>query len=212
MQPEALTIVVRGIGMVLLIAGGLASLLCGFHVYQRGVGPKRDLAAFELGPVKLKANSVGSVVMATAAIWAWLGVSICPSIEKSANGIRVYSLQTSSNNQVKVPSFETSAWLDPSMAKTDPNQLESLFRDAVARQSWCQDNPVALDGKPARVDPNSIIAEGVGSGGYVLSARVRAGSSWVQLAFEPSITCGKVAFVPKRVEETRQDDHIPNEN
>jgi hypothetical protein len=210
MPPEVLIIVVRAVAMMLLIAGGITSLRYGFHVYQRGTGAKQDLTAFELGPVKLKTHSVGSAVMATAVAWAWLGVSICPSIEKSGDSIRVYSLQTPSN-EVSLPSLETRFCLSASPTRTEPNQMERLFRRAVAEQSWHQGNLPTLDGRPARLDPNSVTAEVIPSGKYVVSAKLGDGSSWVQLAFEPSLARGKITFVPKRVEEIREKNPGPIE-
>jgi hypothetical protein len=207
MESETLVIIVRGIGMILLMVGGIASLLCGFHVYKRGTGAERDLAAFELGPMKLKANSVGSVVMATAVIWGWLGVSICPSIEKSGDHVHVYSFETPSK-EVRVPSFETRAFVSGSSAYNDPNRLQDLFRVAVAEQPGCQSNLLTLDGKHARIDPNSITAVRDHSGHYLLSANVGYGSSWVRLTFEPSVVSGKAAFMPKRIVQTGESDPI----
>lgn len=74
MDPITLTVVFKGLGMLLVITGGIWIARYGFHLYKDGAGHGRDQAAFEFGELKIKAHSVGSVVMSTAFLWAFAGV------------------------------------------------------------------------------------------------------------------------------------------
>ncbi len=179
-------IIVRGLGMVLLIAGGIACLHYGFRLYRRRTGSHSDLAEFEVGPVRISAHSVGSIVMATAFLWAWAGVTVCPSLEKR-NGVTVVT-----SGFVWAPTDAPSA----SAVEQDPDRLQSLFRDAIKSQSGGQDGALQVDGQPAQYDPASVKIRPTEPGKYAATVMAQSGSSSVELEFKPQMVGGRLAFVP----------------
>lgn len=79
MEPITLTILFKGIGMLLSIFAGLMTIRYGFHLYKDGAGSGKDHLAFELGNIKFTAHSVGSVVMSTAFLWGFIAMSMSPN-------------------------------------------------------------------------------------------------------------------------------------
>ncbi len=210
MEPETLTIVVKGIGMVLAILGGIIMGNYGFRLYKDGVGAGRDLAVFEVGIVKLKAHSIGSIVMATAFLWAWAGVALSPNLEKENGRIHVFSFQAP-GYEVEVGSVVTRLDMSNWSIKQDPRQVQGLFRDAVQKQALGQNGILKLNGQPACYDLSSVRVKQTNSGKYLVTAKVESGESWANLAFEPAMQGHQLAFVPTGVDKSSSDDSDPNQ-
>ena len=104
MDPVTLTVLFKGIGLILALLLGFGIAYLGFLLYRDGAGLGRDKVAFEVGSVKVKAYSVGSVVMATAFMWAWLGVFISPNLEKTGNDYKITSF-VAEGLEASIPSF-----------------------------------------------------------------------------------------------------------
>lgn len=210
MQPETLTIAFKGIGMVLTIFGGIAIGYYGFRLYKDGAGTGRDFAALEVGPVKLKARSVGSVVMATAFLWAWAGVALSPNFEKENERIHVYSFQAPDYKVDVEPVVSSVGTSDPTIER-DPEQVKLIFQDAIRKQPAGQKGKLRLNDQPARYDLSSIEVEQTRYGNYLVTAKVENRSSWASLAFEATNLCGQLAFVPKGVEKSSSNDSDANQ-
>jgi len=192
MVETVVTIIIRGVGMVLLIVGGIASLHYGFGLYKTRAGAQKDLAAFEIGPVKIRAHSAGSIVMATAFVWGWAGVMICPSLQKSGGTVLVTS------GMVWAPSGAPSA----AAVEGNPGQLQSLFSEAIRNQPADPAGTVQVNGQPAQYDPSSIKVRSTEPGKYAATVTARSGSSAVEVEFKPQMVDGKLAFVPAAAEKS----------
>jgi hypothetical protein len=94
MKPEILIIIFKGVGMVMAFIGGIIIANYGYRLFKNGAGHKRDLIVFEYQSFKLTAHSVGSIVMASAFLWAWAGVLLSPNLERKNDSIRIFSFQT----------------------------------------------------------------------------------------------------------------------
>lgn len=197
MDSITLTVVFKGLGMLLVIAGGIWIARYGFHLYKDGAGYGRDQAAFELGKLKIKAHSVGSVVMSTAFLWAFAGVLLSPNMEKNGDTIRVYSLRTPAG-ELEALALTTRSVDLPSI-KSDPEKLKALLGEAVVdtRRKEGSSSPLArLDGKPASIDISSIKAIPSGTGDFLLWTQVTAEGETVALKYEATLDKGSVTFIP----------------
>lgn len=193
MDPISLTILTKAIGMLLLICFGGLALYYGFRLYADGKGSGKDSYALEAGPVKLKATSVGSVVMATACIWGLAGVWISPNLDKTGENFKVYSFDTPAGELTSRLIVANATGLDLS----DPERLKGLFQEAFAKSEASHPGDVVtLAGVPAAIQ--SVEASLDTSGSYELSADVQAGQNEASLRFEPQVQGRKVIFVPAR--------------
>jgi len=209
MEPETLTVIFKGIGMILSISGGIAMGYYGFLLYKNGAGTGRDLAVFEVGQIKIKAHSVGSVVMATAFLWVWAGVALSPNIEKENGKIRVYSFNTPNYN-IEAESLQTNISMPDWKVDKDPQYVTHIFKDAIHKYSSEQKNKLRLNDKPANYDPDSIKFERTQNGDYFITAKVESGSASTSLVFEPSNLEGKLVFVPKGFKNFSSKNPDPN--
>lgn len=206
MDPIILTVTFKGIGMLLAIIGGILIARYGFHLYKDGAGSGRDRAAFEVGPVKIKAHSVGSVVMATAFIWAWAGVVLSPNLDKKGEEWRVYSFKTP---EMSLKSLAVSAALiKPDEAiKSKPEELKKLLGFALANSETLRAGKVVeLNGKPAVYDLQSIRALKSESGLYLVTMDIKTENKTATLAFEPKVQGNRVVFVPTGVGAARTNE------
>lgn len=202
MDPISITVIFKGIGMLTAIACGLWIARYGFHLYKDGAGTGRDQAAFEVGPVKLKAHSVGSVVMASAFLWAWAGVALSPNLDKKGDDIRVYSFNTP-DMRVSSLEVETDSRIADSVLRNDPGKLKDLLKEALVNSDISEARPIVeLNGKPATYDLHSIQALKSESGEVFLTTRVEGDGKAGTLAFEPKIENGRIRFVPAAVGRT----------
>lgn len=208
MDVATLTVIFKGIGMLLAILGGILFGRYGFRLYKDGAGMGRDFAAFELGPVKLKARSVGSIVMATAFLWAYVGVLLSPNMEKKGDEIRVYSFNTP-DVQVKVESIPTKLGISDSLKiKDNPEKLKDLFENTLATDS--HKTLLEINGQPANYVPNSVRITKSDSGKYIFETTARSKSTYVNVSFEPRFAEGKIVFAPATVKEVGSFTQEPN--
>jgi len=196
MDPIMLTVAFKGIGMLVAILGGILVAHYGFHLYKDGAGTGRDRAAFEVGPLKIKAHSVGSVVMASAFIWAWAGVALSPNLDKKGEEWRVYSFRVPG---MSLESFAVAASLPKAneAIKGNPEELKKLFGVALANLDISKTGKVVeLNGKPAAYNLQSIRALKSETGHYLVTTEIKTDDKTATLAFEPKIQKDRVVFVP----------------
>lgn len=199
MDPVMLIVVFKGIGMLTAIVGGILVARYGFHLYKDGAGSGRDRAAFEAGPLKIKAHSVGSVVMASAFMWAWAGVALSPNLDKKGEEVKVYSFKTP---ETSIKSLAVTASLvNPNEAiKSNPEELKKLFGFALANMETSKAGKVIeLNGKPAVYDLNSIRTLKSETGQYLVTTDIKTADHKATLAFEPKVQNDRVVFVPTGV-------------
>lgn len=196
MDPILLTVAFKGIGMLVAIGGGIQIARYGFRLYKDGAGSGRDRAAFEVGPVKMKAYSVGSVVMASAFIWVWAGVALSPNLDKKGDEWRVYSFKTP---EMSLDGLAVAAPLPkPNAAiKSNPDELKKIFGFALTKTDAMKAGKVIqLNGKPAAYDLQSIRAFKSESGEYLVTTDIKTEDKAAALAFEPKVQNDRVIFVP----------------
>lgn len=199
MDPILLTVLFKGTGMTLAILGGIVIAWYGYRLYKDGAGHGRDQIGFELGKIKAKANTVGSVVMSTAFMWAALGWMLSPNMEKKGDTIRVYSMTTPAGD-LKALALSTKSPANPS-EKSDPEKLKVLFSEAIANTRKGSSVPLAtLDGKPASIDTSGITTELTGAGEKVFFMPITAGTKKASLRYEALLIDGSVTFVPAGVD------------
>ncbi len=199
MEPVLLTIYMKGIGTILLILGGIAAIYFGFSVYKEGAGKGAGRLAFEAGPIKLKAHSVGSVIMGTAFLWALAAVWLSPNLEQKKDQIRVYSFNTWDPN-FKAPVFATS--MPANIAETleaDPDALKKSLKATLGDLADHGSPLVELNGKPAKFDVGSIRTLRTESGKYLLTTDLTGNGVKATVAFEPKVEKSKILFVPAGV-------------
>ena len=195
MDPITLTVAFKGLGMLLVIAGGIWIARYGYHLYKDGAGNGRDQAAFELGKLKMKAHSVGSVVMSTAFLWAFAGVLLSPNMEKKGDDIRIYSMSTPAG-ELEALALTTKS-VAPLSLKLDSEKLKALLGEAAADTRRKGAPPLArLDGKPASIDMANIKAVPSSSGNLQLWTQITAGDKSASLKYEAMVNKGTVTFVP----------------
>jgi len=128
MDPIILTIIVRAVAAFLLIVGGYLQIRYGYQLYKSPVGITPDSSAFEVGKIKLKPKSVGSVVMSTAFLWALCSVWVIPNYEQSSEGQKVFAFRNEGID-LKVPVLS-------SKIKQSSNQEKALleaYSKAIAK-------------------------------------------------------------------------------
>ncbi len=194
MDPVILTVVFKGIATLLVIIFGFLIARYGFHLYKDGVGSSRDRAAFEVGSVKIKAQSVGSVIMGTAFLWAWAGVAISPNLEKKGEDWKVsFSAPDVSFKSLTVATSLPSA---DEKIRTDPEELKKLFVVALRSREFSKAERIKLNGKLATFDPESIRSLKSETGQYLVTTDIKTEERTATLAFEPKFQNKQVIFVP----------------
>ena len=195
MDPITLTVAFKGLGMLMVIAGGIWIARYGYHLYRDGAGHGRDQAAFEFGKLKIKAHSVGSVVMSTAFLWAFAGVLLSPNMERKGNDIRIYSMSTPTG-ELEALALTTKSAVPPSL-KSDPEKLKALLGEAASDTTRKGAPPLArLDGKPASIDMASIKAIPSNNGDLQLWTQITTGDKTASLRYQAVLSKDTVTFVP----------------
>lgn len=206
MDPILLTIAFKGVAALLAIICGFLVARYGFHLYKDGAGAGRDAAAFQVGPIKMKAQSVGSVVMGTAFLWAWAGVVISPNLDKKGDDWKI----SSSAPNFDVRNLVVSAQLTkPNEAlKSEPERLKKLFEIALVDSKAARpQKSVRLDGKPATYDLQSIQTLKTETGQYLVTTEVKTTEKTATVAFQPMIQSDRIVFIPAGIGFL-----MPNEN
>ncbi len=177
----------------------------GFHLYKDGAGSGRDNAAFEAGPIKIKAQSVGSIIMGTAFLWAWAGVAISPRIDKTGDDWKVADTQSDlglKDLTVSVPLPNNNEKI-----RNDPEELKKLLSSALRRR---ESSPgimvISVNNKPASFDPNSIRSLKSEAGYYLIITDFRTDKGKTTLAFEPKFQGDEVVFVPSGIGKFYEND------
>lgn len=207
-DPILLTIIFKGVAMLLAIVGGVIVARYGFHLFKDGAGHGREHIAVEVGSLKVKAQSVGSVVMATAFLWVWAGVWLSPNLDK--NGVRVYSFKTP---EMKLESLAVSIPVNPYSQnfKMNSDELKKLLQSALTNKVAMKgDGLVELNGRPAVFDLSSIRTLKSESGGYLVTTEVTAGEARATVAYKPKLKGRKVLFVPAGIGTPANDSQSPH--
>lgn len=195
MDPVALTVAFKGTSAVLAIVFGFLIARYGFHLYKDGAGYGRDRAAFEAGPVKIKAQSAGSVIMGTAFLWVWAAVAISPNLDKRGDDWKVSFSAPDVN--LESPSFSASLSSAHERIESDPEELKKLFAAALLNQESTKNERLfELNGRLATIDPQSIGSLRSETGQYLVTTEIKTTDRTAKLAFEPRIQSGQVIFVP----------------
>jgi len=211
MDPILLTVLFKGVGMLLAIAGGIIIGRYGFHLYRDGAGLGRDSAALTVGPVKIKANSVGSVVMATAFLWAWAGVMLSPNLDRKGDNIRIYSFKTSNGYYVQTQAVTAKMSKKTLLKKQNPAELKKLLEQAVVNVERTNAGAVVeLDGKPASIDFSTVNILQNPAGEYLLSTTVKAGNEFTTIVFEPKIDNQGITFTPSIINNDIKKNDLSN--
>jgi hypothetical protein len=206
MDPVILTVLFKGIGMLLAIGGGILIARYGFHLYRDGAGSGRDRAVFEVGPVKIKAYSVGSIVMASAFLWAWAGVVLSPNLDKKGGEIRVYSFTTPEMSLSSL-AVEVSTPKTAQAIQNNPEELKKLFETALVNTETSKAHKyLELNGKRATYELKSISALRAETGQYLVTTDIKAGEKTATLTFEPKVEEGRVVFIPTGVGKSNMND------
>lgn len=199
MDPVLLTVGLKGVGMLLAIAGGIAVARYGFHLYRDGVGAGPGDLALELGKLKVKARSAGAIVMSTAFVWAWIGSTLSPNLDSHGDEIRVYSFTTPEGN---VNMQVLAAKIPREDAAADPLLLKGLFVRAIADAKKNRPSGIVqINGQPASVDLSSVNVTQNQSGKYSLATKVQSPKETAVVLLEPKVETGKVIFYPKSAEQ-----------
>jgi hypothetical protein len=194
-----LTVVFKGVGMLLAILGALLVANYGFRLYKDGAGSGRDRIAFQMRSLKLTAYSVGSVVMATSFLWLGVGWALSPNLDKRGSDLRISSL-TLPELSTSLSSVQPSGLLTNQRVQDDPQALHQLFGSAIAK-STAAGRFAELNGDWATFDPASISVRKAGAAGhYIVMADVKSpGQRTAVLSFEPKVEAGHITFVPSRI-------------
>ncbi len=199
MDPISLTVAFKGLGMLLAIGGGIAIARYGFHLYKDGAGQGRDKAVIQFGTLKVTANSVGSIVMCTAFIWAYIGVLLSPKYEKTGDTTRIYSTVTPAGNleaiaiQTPLPVSKTT--------KPKVDEYKALFDKAIAESNQGEAiSYVSLGGKRAKVRPQNDLVLQSKSGNIIFSTQVEAEGKSAELQYTATVAKGSLVFVPTRTD------------
>lgn len=212
MENETLIIIIifKGIGMSLAILGGIIVANYGFRLYKDGAGSGQGSVVFEFRSVKVKAQSVGAVIMATACIWAWAGVSLSPNLEKKDGNIHIYSFKIP-DLTVEAGALLTNVNISDLNIEGNPERVKYTYQDAFYKQASNQKRTLKINSQPARYVLDSIKVEQTNHGNYLLTATAEGDSSWASLSFEPTDLDGKLAFIPIGVDISSYDNFDPNQ-
>ena len=188
-----LTVLFKGFGMILALFGGILAIHYGYKLYKDGVGGGRDHVVFEIGALKAKAHSVGSVVMVTAFLWAWAGVAISPSLDKRGDDVHVYSFN-SEELSIEVPAFAIDVPRNVAANITDDAEaLKLYFNDALVANLEMK---IRLNGEPATLDRHAIGAIKTKAGTYLLTGELETANKSVTIGFSPEVQGDVITFVP----------------
>ena len=119
MDPVMTMLLIRGVLCIGLLAGGFASLYYGFKAYRSGNADGDQGFAFELGEVKASAKTVGSVVMATACIWAGFSYLARPTFVAEGGNVNI-----GANNDDPTNDVDSNVWI--AEGPFDPESQEDV--------------------------------------------------------------------------------------
>lgn len=203
MDPIVLTVAFKGVAGILAILIGFLVARYGFHLYKDGVGAGRDSAAFSAGKIQIRAQSVGSVVMGTAFLWAWAGVFVSPSLNKTGSDWVVSEVkvrQEKLDDLVNGPPLKVGISEQFDLTKSDTGELKSLLAEALNKSAnRSQSMKIPNFDEFKRVSPESIQALKTESGSYILAAPIDAGSGLTRVAFTPRHTGNEIQFLATAV-------------
>ena len=203
MDAATITVIFKGTGMLLVIGGGIWIAKFGYQLYMDGAGHGRDQAAFEFGKLKIKAHSVGSIVMSTAFLWAFAGVLLSPNMEKKGDEIKVYSLDTPIGELEAIAIKSKIEKLQPSEQSSE--KLKFLLSKALIDAKHNEkDSPlVRLNGKPALIDAYNVQTMQGADGKVTLASQVSANGKSVALNYLPIRGTGNITFIPVKPADSK---------
>jgi hypothetical protein len=217
MDPQTMTIAIKGAGMVALIGGGILALSYGFRLFSGKHGTQAADLALDLGPLKATARSVGSVVMVTAVGWGFLGDLINPSFEKTAGTIRIYSFSTPGGDEVLAPA------LSVKLKQGEQRGLDALFAEGLKTLPPNKINAqwFAVAGMPASVTNTRGFEDRVYRRGDwpegeasepAIEAEIKSASGSATMNYDIQREGDNITFVPTGVETILVEHKAPEGN
>ncbi len=193
--------------MLAAFLGGIIIARYGFLLYRDGAGTGRDQAGFELGPIRVKAHSVGSIVMATAFLWAWAGVSITPNLERKGEEIRIYSFKTPAGVKIKTQAFTAKAFTESPNSSYEEAMSEVQLTKAFVINTLRKhgDTYIEINGESGSIAPKSVNVRRSPSGRYLLSATVKSLNNSATVVYEPKKQDGHIVFTPIDIEPSNEE-------
>lgn len=156
-----IVVIAKTAGMLLLIGGGVLALIKGYELFKDGAGHGHESLVLQIKGVTVSARSVGSVVMATAAVWAWAGAHISPNFERSKDTLKIYSFENS-GAIVEAPELATT-WTARQLGRWDKNELHTHVNALLKndKAAWVRVNDIQGYFRDAKVnaDSNEITLE-----------------------------------------------------
>jgi hypothetical protein len=212
MNPLVLSVLFKGIGMLLAILGGLMIAYYGYQIFRYGQSNKEESIVFALGKTKINARSSGAVIMATAFMWGWLGYLLKPNVEPS-KAPRVYLFSTPEFNFTSQP-LPSGVRMQEHGNKISPEQLRTLFHAAALNQKTTEKSKsiLELDGKAAQIDAGTIRYLKSETGRYVLTTRVTTDDKSALVAYEPVLENGTILFIPAGVRKYLPEAEFQKKN
>ncbi len=211
MDPITLTVLFKGIGMLIALVAGIFTVRYGYFLYQDGVGHRKDRAAFEVGNIKIGAHSVGSVVMSTAFLWGIVGIWLSPNITRNNNGTKVYSFELP---DTKLDSIAlTSGLLDtPEAVLKNSVMLRNVFQTTAFANPYELNGLVRINGEVAALQPSSVDYFTSEDGSILITALAQTDANATTLTYLPMINeQNQIVFEPEGISKTKEnEDDSPN--
>jgi hypothetical protein len=199
MDAVSLTIIVRGIGMLGLILGGIAAIYFGYRITGAGSPPGRQsTTTFNVLGLKATAKGAGAVIMMTAGVWGYCGVKIAPNLTTDGHGSKVFSFEVE-NKRITAPAL--AATLPDSISagtKIDAAELTTLFENSLLAQKALSGSKwTTIQGKPATIDPTTISVMMLKDGKLGLATTLKSDDKFAKVTFVPERIGSVLVFTPR---------------
>lgn len=194
-------VVIHGIVALACVVGGVFALFKGHNVYRDRAQDGHAKVLIEMPWLKISAQSLGGIVMATAFGWAALGVHVVPDIKASPEHAEVYSFVTGKGivdapvvYAAVTPGLRKLAGLNP----THGLDLVDAFTQGAASRNAAMP---AIGGKPAKVKNVHPVTT---DGKTFLLATFESNDSATAVLYDPTLLSAKgkkdkVVFKPLSV-------------
>jgi len=182
-DPAVITIISKSILCVLLVLGGILSIVYGYRVFRHHTDATRSRMVLNMTGVKITAEGAGVVIAAQAIAWAWLGVHVSPNYEASREQTKVFSFATPIGN-VQAPVLKAVP-----LNTVTTTDLKAAFAKALRTE---QKTAYKIAGAPAVIDYASI------------SQIFRDGTTYYKADLKSSDGTAEVQYRPIKLEKNGQ--------
>lgn len=199
MDPVILTIILRSVAAFLLIFGGYLQIRYGYKLYANEAGIQADESSFEVGNIKLRPRTVGSVVMSTAFLWAFCSLWAIPTYEKTPEWQKVFSLRNP-DIDLTIPVLLSKKIGNLNKLKDELVVLQA-YRNAIENAKSSKTEPISLkiDNKPVEIKLGSYTTNKKGKEIEEIVQEIKTSKGNLSLKFKPEIKGRKLIFVPEDV-------------